>query len=210
MTSRATEPHRLTEKDPEALTATCSVCGPGSRIRRNGKRSFVCLTARRKAFRRWAKAHPDRARDSRSFNPSQHRLERRDGGPDVCAVCGPVEPKAWGRGWMCGKRFEELRWTSEQVEPAPKCGACEQRWLEDGKCPKCDAEPLAPLDPLTVGWLEQHGFHVVEDSWLEGDRAVFRPDTGPYSKYAHLADEWSGKEKYVKPEYAKLYGSGRK
>lgn len=208
--SSTSERHRLSDRNLESLTATCSVCGPGVKIRRNGKRSFVCLTARRQAFRRWAKAHPDRAREARQFKPSDHRLEKRDGSPDTCAVCGPVEPRAWGRGWMCGNRFAELRWTSEQVEPAPRCGNCQERWLEDGECPKCDAKPVAPLHPDTVDWLEQHGFHVVEDSWLEGDRSVFVPDTGPFSKYAHLADEWSGREKYIRPEYAALYGSGRK
>lgn len=131
--------HRLTEKDKQALTATCSICGPGVKIRRNGKYGFACVVGKREALKRWALAHPEKARERRKHKPSPHRLKARDGGLDLCAICGAVNPVAWGRGWMCPNRARELNRRNTPASPTPKCPKCLTLFLNaKGECPECD------------------------------------------------------------------------
>lgn len=138
-------PHRLTEKDKVALTATCSICGPAVRIAKNGKYGFVCVVGRREAKKRWAKAHPEKAKENRRFRASPHRLEVRDGSPDRCPICGPVEPVAWGRGWMCPTRAAELN-RRPAAAPTPKCPKCLTLFVTAaGTCLACDDREAVDL-----------------------------------------------------------------
>lgn len=196
--------HRLTDKNRERMTAVCSICGPGTEIRKNGKYGYVCMTARREARRNWKKAHP-RAKD---WTRSEHRLERRDGMPDQCSKCGAVEVKAWGRGWICANLVAEKKWTVTQLEPTPKCRLCNRLWLVDGKCPGCDAPPEPDLiQRRSVDWFEAHlvanglTIHAAETTLLHEQESVV-----PGWKTLGSATAEPPK---IRPEYAALYGSGR-
>lgn len=130
--------HSLTNKDKAALVADCSVCGPRVPIRLNGRYGIVCVTARREARRNYKKAHPERARAQKvSATPSLHRLTLRNGEADTCAVCGDVQPVAWGRGWMCPVLHTEKRWPAQAV-PDPQCPICKRYLDRYGACLKCD------------------------------------------------------------------------
>lgn len=205
--------HRLTEKDLAALKATCSACGPSTPIAKNG-RGWVCREGRREAVRRWTKNHPAKAREIRNRPPSKHRLEKRDGSPDKCAVCGPVEPVVMGRGYGCPNRAKELGWKVFALEPQPACPVCRTYLDRFGSCAKCDNE--ADVDDIwipresrrapdagLVGELIANGFSFVEhDSFLPaGDESAV-----PGWKTLGSLEPWSG----VKPAYAALYGAGRK
>ncbi|KJK12561.1 hypothetical protein UB45_07740 [Terrabacter sp. 28] len=137
--------HSLTNKDKAALTADCSVCGPAVPIKLNGRYGIVCVEARRQARRNYKKAHPERARAQKAAStPSLHRLTLRNGDPDTCAICGPVQPKPWGRGYMCPKLHEEKRWP-EQSAPDPQCPICKRYLDKYGACLRCD-DDLSDLD----------------------------------------------------------------
>ena len=211
--------HSLSAKDKTALTADCSVCGPAVEIRRNGKYGFVCMVARREARKNWRRAHPARSRSN--YATSGHSLERRDGLPDVCSKCGPVTVAPWGRGWACANLLAEKKWRPTQISPDPKCGVCNKLWLVNGMCPDCDAPPEPEYVQLrNPDWLETHlkingltiqstetDLPMTIESAVHGWKTLGSAETKV--GYAHLADEWDGRPKYIRPEYAALYGSGR-
>lgn len=137
--------HSLTNKDKPALTADCSVCGPQVPIRLNGRYGIVCVEARRQARRNYKKAHPERARAQKvGATTSTHRLALRNGDPDTCAICGPVQPVAWGRGYMCPVLHAEKRWPM-QAAPDPQCLLCKRYLDKYGACRNCD-DDFADLD----------------------------------------------------------------
>jgi hypothetical protein len=136
--------HSLTNKDKAALTADCSVCGPAVPIRLNGRYGIVCLEARREKARRYKQAHPERVRQQKlAASPSPHRLDLRTGEADTCAVCGPVQPKAWGRGWICPTVISEKGWKVTQVAPQPKCSTCATYLDRFGVCARCAADQVS-------------------------------------------------------------------
>lgn len=205
--------HKLTEKDVAALTATCSKCGPSTAIAKNG-RGWVCREGRREAVRRWRQAHPERARASTKRPVSKHRLEKRDGSPDTCALCGPVTPVVMGRGWGCPKRAEELGWKVFEEQPQPPCLKCKGFLDRFGSCPKCDAD--MGMDDKWIPeesrrhWSRSRGEWDTADGFSIRDYEAFLPDEPesvvPGWKTLGSLEPWTG----VKPEYARLYGAGRK
>ena len=135
--------HSLTNKDRAQLLADCSVCGPRVAIRLNGRYGIVCLEARRAASRNYKKAHPERVRQQKlAASPSPHRLEVRTGEADTCQVCGPVQPKAWGRGWICPTVISDKGWKVTQVAPQPQCSTCPAYLDRFGVCPRCSADQV--------------------------------------------------------------------
>lgn len=218
------ETHRLSEKNKAALKATCSVCGPGVDIKRNGKYGFVCIAGRRQANKRYRAAHPERVRQMKRRPPSEHRLVKRDGSPDECKVCGPVTPVVWGRGWCCPKRALELGRTEFPEAPAPRCSVCVSKFLDAaGECPECDSRENTDLgyalmllekryrdndvNPDFMAYLEEvdnPGFSVVsgETPLPESSESVV-PGWKTIGSPVSSAVGWS-----VRPEYAALHGSG--
>lgn len=207
--------HSLTEKDKKALVATCSVCGPGAKIRRRGKYGHACIVGDREAKRRYKQAHPERAaRQSRGI--SSHSLARRDGTDTGCAVCGPVTPIKWRRGFMCPNRAMELGWKPD-AKPAPRCETCDSWLRADNGCTFCERSALRPLPRSLERELAAAGMHVefeptVLSDEIENAVPGWRTlgNNSPRIGFAHYADEWAGKPKYIRPEYAALYGSGRR
>lgn len=207
--------HRLSEKDLEAMTATCATCGPGASIVRS-RNSHVCREGRREAKRRFKQAHPERVRQDKRRPPSKHRLTGRDGEPDLCAICGPVSPVVMGRGWMCPNRATELGWTQFAVTPQPKCPVCATYLDRFGACAHCDDDwdidsKFIPAESrryqgadVASEYLEHGGFSIrsfesplgddLPESVVRNWKTIGRPD------------EFKG----VRPEYAKLYGAGRR
>lgn len=181
----ATMKHSLTNKDKTELVADCSVCGPRVPIRLNGRYGIVCLSARRERSRSWKERNPEKARLSRAAaNPSTHRLSLRTGEADTCAVCGPVEPIRWGRGYMCPTIPAEKGWiVTDVVNVRPR-----------------------QLDPAFTAELRDNGMHVESAPSplpVEIENAVPNWTTlgslDPVVKTAGFS---------VRPEYAALYGSG--
>jgi hypothetical protein len=200
--------HSLTNKNKPELVADCSVCGPAAPIKLNGKYGVVCVEARRVARRNYKKAHPDRARAGRAYNPSAHQLTEKTGKADTCVLCGPVTPKAWGRGWICPTILTEKGWTSSQTEPTPRCPLCSKRFLDAaGKCPSCDAEYedlVEGLDPGFLTEIYEAGMHIeTAASWLETDTT---PAVHGWKTLGSTAPVTETPK--VRPEYASLYGSG--
>lgn len=205
--------HSLTNKDKAALTADCSVCGTAVAIARNGKYGFVCREGRKAATRRYKQAHPDRVREQKNRPASKHRLTKRDGTPDTCAVCGPVEPKPMGRGYGCPNRAVELGWKVFPEAPQPRCLLCRTFLDRMGACPKCDddftdldekylpaeSRPAQRLYRPELGWLEGFAILNVDAPYVLDERPA-----DPSLKVIGSHEPWTG----VKPEYAKLYGSG--
>lgn len=209
--------HRLTNRDEHALTATCSACGPDAAIARNGRQGWVCREGRREARRRYRAAHPERAKAA-AKGKSRHRLERRDGSPDVCRLCGPVTPVPMGRGWGCPKRASELGWKVFAEAPQPACLVC-RTWLDRfGSCAKCDAE--ADVDGLFIpdeSRLRSRGRADVSD-WLLNGYTVSEGEPPLSDGNESVVPGWKtlgsfepvGSRPAVRPEYAKLYGSGKR
>ena len=203
------ETHRLSEQDREKLTATCSVCGPAVEIMRKGKYGLACREGDREAKRRYRAANPQRVRASKRRPASKHRLEKRDGSPDTCAVCGPVTPVVVGRGYGCPNRAKELGWKTFALEPQPACPICHTYLDRFGSCAKCD-DDLSDLDDMWIPVESRRyvapvgeGFSIQEwpsELSEEIESAV------PGWKTLGSAEPWHG----VKPEYAALYGSGKR
>lgn len=206
--------HKLTDRNTEALTATCSDCGPSTPIARNG-RAYVCREGRREATRRFRAAHPERVRQSKRRPPSKHRLTLRTGEPDTCAVCGPVTPKPMGRGFGCPNRAKEMGWNVFAEAPQPACPVCRTYLDRYGSCAKCDddlsdletahlpAEARRRTTDITSQFLEA-GFSIT--SWelpLPADEE--RPAVHGWKTLGSTAPV---NEHKVRPEYAALYGSG--
>lgn len=221
MTSR----HSLGDLDTQALTATCTRCGPGSKIRPIGK-GWACATGRREAQRRYRQSHPDRQAATRKFNPSRHRLQGRKGGADICAICGPVESVPQGWGYMCPNRAAEMNWKNLPAAPVPLCPRCKSRHLDSlGACPECDT-PLASYRgrPTTETPDESRG-PVYRADLLESDcresglveRASFLGLAGdgeydfddPSLKTLGTWAPYSEKPPPVRPEYAAIFGGKR-
>lgn len=131
--------HKLSNKDLEAMTATCSVDGP-VKLTRAGS-SVRCSVAAANAHQRWVRLNPDKAKANRATR-SAHRLTSFDETTSTgeCPVCGTVGVTPKGRGWMCSNRAYEL-WRRQQDVPQARCGRCSKVWLRaDGSCPACDNE----------------------------------------------------------------------
>jgi len=209
--------HSLTNKDKAELVADCSVCGPRVPIRLNGRYGIVCLEARRAAGRNYKKAHPERVRQSKAnANPSTHRLEKRDGGPDSCSQCGDVQPQAWGRGWICPTIIKEKGWTVTQVAPQPQCSTCNTYLDRRGACARCAGDEWSWM-PTEARAKRRHldatapyiaaGYTIADfETQLPTDDqpavAGWKTlgSTDPVVK--------NGQGFSVRPEYAALYGSG--
>jgi hypothetical protein len=209
--------HSLANKDKVALTADCSVCGPASTIVKVGN-GYGCQLAVREAKRNYRKAHPERVRASKALNPATHKLTVKTGEADTCVVCGPVEPVAWGRGWMCPTIIRERGWTVTQTAPAPKCRLCNKQWLVDGQCPACDMtfadldSQFLPLESRRAGHLrvaalyEEMGFTITEtESSLPNGNESAVPGWKTLGSQQIVKN---GQGFTVRPEYAALYGSG--
>lgn len=134
--------HRLADKDRDARTATCSVCGPVKIL--PAGRGWVCATKKRAQKAEWAAANPERVAASRA-RPGAHRLtyialDARGSQTKLadCSICGAVVAVPWGRGWICKTRAEELR-KIHQNAPAQRCRDCKnwQTTLTEGRCPAC-------------------------------------------------------------------------
>lgn len=186
--------HSLTNKNKVDLVADCSVCGPRVPIRLNGRYGIVCLEARRERSRRYKRDNAPRVQAAKAAsNPSTHRLTLKNGDLDTCAECGEVQPVRWGRGWMCPTIPKERGWSvSETKNVRPR-----------------------PIDPLLREELITTGMHVETgpsslptetENVVPGWVTLGPPATKPGS--AHYSDPWQGRQVYVKPEYAELYGSG--
>lgn len=186
--------HSLTNKDKAELKATCSVCGPEVPIRRNGKYGFVCLEARREKSRRYKQNNPAKVKATKAAsNPSTHRLTLRNGDLDTCAVCGEVQPVAWGRGWMCPTIPEEKGWTVVPVmNVRPRMLSI--ALLEELDSAGMHVEPGASALPTEI--------ENVVPGWK-----TLGPASSP-AGVAQYADPWRGRPVYVDPQYAALYGSG--
>lgn len=207
--------HSLTNKDKVAMTADCSVCGTAVAIVKNSKYGFACRTARREALDRFKEAHPERVRQMKKRPPSKHRLTKRDGSPDTCAVCGPVQPVAVGRGYGCPVREKELGRKSHPAAPQPKCLLCSAHYLDRyGACPKCD-EPIDEMQflpkesrlgrrqrDLAAMW-EEAGFTITDgESQLDSGYESVVPG------WRTLGSDLPEKDGRVLDTYAVLYGSG--
>ena len=205
------EKHSLSDKDTVALTATCSTCGEGAAIRKNGRYGYVCLIARRMRKKQWAQAHPDRARASRSSAPSPHRLENKDGGKDTCAICGPVQPVAWGRGWMCPTISKN--WTNVASAPAPRCGRCNGWLTAENVCVRCEAakSQVRNLHPDFINEVYAAGMHLeTEPGFLPTGIENAVPGWKTLGSDQPVKADWPrNSQGYpVNPRYARLYGSG--
>lgn len=210
--------HTLTNKDVTALTADCSVCGVGVQITGNGRKRYACAEARRLSQLRFRHSHPDRVRESKRRPPSAHRLTKRDGSADTCAVCGPVEPKPMGRGYGCPNRAKELGKTQFAAAPQPRCPLCRTYLDRLGSCAKCD-DDLSDLDAM---FAPAESRSVRRDARLleryyEDGFSILDPND-PYlldSGYESVVDGWKTlgsdipeKDGRVLDVYAVLYGSG--
>lgn len=167
--------HHLSDKDPVARSATCSVCGP-VRIGKAG-RGWACSVKMKEHTRRWRAKNPNRDH-GRGKNP--HALESRDvpARRAVCAKCGPVEIEPWARGWICSNRARQLGRVVKQETVQQHCLDCKAAdgvlvWLTDGACLRCaevhlDAElaKLADDERLMADLLEwaEAGLHLVGPS----------------------------------------------
>ena len=206
--------HSLTNKDKVALTADCSVCGSNAPIVKNSKYGFACVVGRQEAKDRYKAAHPERVRQSKKRPPSKHRLEKRNGEPDICAVCGPVTPVVMGRGWGCPNRAKELGRTKFPESPQPKCLLCGACYLDRfGACPRCD-EPLDETkfypaesrlarrrDIASV--YEEAGFTITEgESFLDNSYESAVPG------WKTLGSNIPERDGRVLDAYAVLYGAG--
>lgn len=212
--------HTLSEKDVAAMTATCAVCGPASPISGNGKNRFACAEGRRLSQIRFRKAHPDRVREMKKRPPSAHRLTKRDGSPDVCAVCGPVTPRAVGRGWACPVRDTELGRREHATSPQPRCPLCRTYLDRFGACAKCD-DDLTDLDTMYApaeSRRAQRDFRTIQRFYESGYSVldVNNPELLD-SGYESAVDGWTTlgsdipeKDGKVLDAYAVLYGSGRR
>lgn len=198
----ATARHSLTNKNLEALTATCAVCGDGVRVRvSRGK--WICVAGNRQARARYRKAHPDRAAADRKFRPSKHRLQNRKGGEDICSICGPVVSVPQGWGYMCPTRAVELGWKPTQSDPQPLCPSCKKRHLDNmGACPLCD-EPLPRYDQRPgQEWDPYDEFDAAGLSVRDGFADLSDANESAVAGWKTLGYDDSG----VRPEYAALYG----
>lgn len=79
MAAKGAERHRLSEIDPEARTATCSVCGPAARLRRKTNDRWGCYTVEK----RWLKHNSNWPRKGERI-PYRRHLK------DSCERCGFV------------------------------------------------------------------------------------------------------------------------
>jgi hypothetical protein len=157
--------HSLAEKDTQARTALCSVCGSVG-IYPAG-RGWVCLNKKKASAAAWAQANPEKAHASRTTR-SAHRLISRKDTAGECAVCGPVEAVPYGRGWACGKRAAELRKT-QQAHPARRCVDCNM-WIDSrGTAARCAG--CAELNTPGSTWLRtaRNGRGVFRDKELVAD-----------------------------------------
>jgi hypothetical protein len=124
------------------MLATCSVCGTNAKMKAVGK-YFACAFAQRTSQHNWAKAHPERAKESHKVKPSKHRLTNRDGNPDICAVCGPVDVVPVGRGYECGVNSRARGVKNPPKAPQSKCIKCLTVYLtHEGICLECDTLDL--------------------------------------------------------------------
>lgn len=178
--------HSLTNKDKVELVADCSVCGPRVPIRLNGPYGIVCLEARRDRSRRWKQENPEKARVSRAAaNPSTHRLSLRNGEPDTCVVCGPVQPMKWGRGYMCPTIPAEKGWIMTDV---------------------MNVRPRR-IDPALKAELDAAGMHIeTAPSALPVETENAVPGWTTLGSLDPVVKNGMGFS--IRPEYARLYGAG--
>ena len=200
------------------MTATCAVCGPSVQITGNGRNRYACAEARRLSQLAFRQAHPDRVRESKKRPPSAHRLTLRNGEPDTCAVCGPVEPKPMGRGYGCPNRAAELGKKQFALAPQPRCLLCRTYLDRLGSCAKCD-DDLADLDteflPAESRAARRDRKRI--ERFYEDGFSILDP-SDPHlldSGYESAVDGWTTlgadipeKDGKVLDAYAVLYGSG--
>ena len=178
--------HSLTNKDKAELVADCSVCGPRVPIRLNGRYGIVCLEARREKSRRYRQANPEKVRAAKAAaNPSTHRLSLRNGEPDTCVICGPVQPVRWGRGYMCPTIPTEKGWVMTDVmnvRPRRLDPTLREELVAAGMHVESTPSPLpVEIENVVNGW-----------TTLGSTDQIVK----------------TGQGFTVRPEYAALYGSG--
>ena len=205
--------HTLTDKDTSALTAVCSDCGPSTPIARNG-RAYVCREGRREAQRRFRAAHPERVRQSKRRPPSKHRLTKRDGTPDTCAMCGPVTPVVIGRGYGCPNRAAERNIKVFAEAPQPACPICRTYLDRFGSCAKCD-DDLSDLEAAHMPReaRRHNGVDMASQFLAAGFSITSWENPLPSDEERPAVHGWktlgsSEPVHPVRPEYASLYGSG--
>jgi len=206
--------HSLTNKDTTALVAECSVCGTGAGIAKAG-RGWVCREARREAQRAFRAAHPERVREWKKRPPSKHRLTKRDGTPDTCAICGPVTPVVMGRGWGCPVRAKEIGRKNFADAPQPKCLLCSSCYLDRfGACPKCD-EPEDDSMYLPTESRAYQRMNSVAAMWEDAGFSIVGGESRLDSDYQSVVPGWKTlgsdipeRDGKVLDTYAVLYGSG--
>ena len=167
MATKGVQRHNLTEKDPQALTAVCSVCGP-TRLASKGA-GWLCINKKRANTKAWNEASPEKVKANRALS-SPHKLMNKDvkASTGMCPLCGPVDILAYGRGWVCGNRARELR-TTQQVKPTLPCPDCKgyADITASGKCAACAA--LVPGLSLTA-W--DASVHEVDRSAALADECI--------------------------------------
>lgn len=129
--------HTMTEKDFEARTAKCSICGPTT-LRKNGS-SWICAGKSSTSHAAWVKANPGKAAANRRGN-SSHVLSNRLPAEMLadCSVCGPgVRTEWYGTGQACAASPGVLRRGVQQAAPQPRCSVCDALVRADGECPWC-------------------------------------------------------------------------
>lgn len=133
--------HRLSDRDTEARTATCSVCGP-VKIQRAGN-GWTCGNRANAQSRKQKRANPQRDRTSKTEHVLEwQNAETRTG---LCRVDGAVTIVPYGRGYACEERAKELGRVNHQDAPQGWCRDCGAEmedgpriWLlSDGTCPRC-------------------------------------------------------------------------
>lgn len=195
--------HKLTEKDPLARTAVCSVCGPVEIRPVAGGKSWICLNKKRESGAAWRAAHPEYMAASR-HRVSAHKLTAKD--PENrrgdCPVCGvDVQIVPFGLGWACAIRNAEMGRSVQEV--VPRCLVC--NWagsidnpLKDGRCGYHFvgweyAEKAHKEDGQTES--EEVFTWVVGDDWEEGDGTGYSWVNG--RKYEKNAARVTAKESVV-------------
>ena len=198
--------HSLREKNLETMTGNCSVDG-WTAIGYNGH-AYFCKKAKRESIQR-SKARNPKATQRGKQSRSKHQLSG-----DVCAVCGPVVPAAWGRGYMCPNRMREMGWTPQE-RPTSKCPVCMTHWLKaDGTCPSCqDREATDVAYGLMLDEGRKAAFQFIDGEFRrvidhEDDLPEAFDSVTPDVPVLGAATPWNATHQ-VRPEYAAIWLAGR-
>ena len=87
--------HRLTEIDPEKMTAVCAVCGPTEvqKLTSKGHIFYACANANRAMRRKYMRSRYVSRRPGSQFHVLSQINEEKE--TAVCSLCGPVSIYLW-------------------------------------------------------------------------------------------------------------------